>query len=565
MGDQSKDVTSIPDKFKHTALSNDWKDPLRVATLSRSKDRDDIINCTIRHKKLAEVTGYRAISHTWSGGPQNLSKKEIRVDRKRFEVDDSVYRLLRRLREAENDVVLWIDVLCVRQDSDEETDEGKREAKDERSQQEMVLPPKIEFRYGSASFDEETLRGVRDGLVNQDDSDKEYRHKLTGEGFDPLMTFESIVVPMVSTREEWHKGTSLTLPGLRRRFPASEASWRQDLFYSLLGMVKDWGSQKPLKPDYALPSAQAIREAVYHCLLVEGNINFLHGLRGRSLLENYPTSWLADFHVQHSPTDIVWGEKRRFEIDHRFSVPQNRVLREGSIQLQPQGALTIKAVKIDEIEEIGDICNPLEHLEQVPAVVQKWTKKVFGDENVKWPDEMPQGDARKDAFWRTTINNCVPQTTTAPSSPSSPHSYTAPTDQDYKQLKALQGYLSLLSTAGGNSNGSNPTDQVPKTPTYRVIKDLESLVFKETPGLAYHFLFCPYKRRMITTKRGRLIGLAPQAVMAGDEVWIPHGSQVPYVFRPCGSDMVHLVCNAYVLGLMEGKEVEGETVQVSIV
>ncbi|KAF4447231.1 HET-domain-containing protein [Fusarium austroafricanum] len=419
--------------------------------------------------------------------------------------------------------------------------------------QEMVLPQKIEFRYGSAEFGVETLEGVRNLLEKQDKEDRELRDKLTGPGFDPLMVLEVIVVPMVQTREQWRKGPELTLPALRQRFPASDAGWKQDLFYGLLGMVQDWGRQQPLEVDYTLSPGQAIRKAVYHCLLVEQRTNFLHGSRERRSMDGCP-SWLADFHVQSIPIKIVWGEKRRFNISKRFSA-SGRYLGLGTkTRLHPHGTLIMEAINVDKIGQVGDMFmfDPHGELHKVPDVLKQWMKMVFGND-VEWPEEPPQAGSLKDSFWRTIINDCVPES--SPDLPQ-PSPYRAPRDEDYTQLKRLWPDLSRntqLSSAA-SSNGLS---------MYDLTKSLETTVFEKAPNLAYHFLFCLWKRRMITTSTG-LIGLAPQDVKVGDVVRIPFGSSVPYIFRPCCDGAAVLIGNAYVHGVMMDQGPRGSTEEISL-
>ncbi|KAI5924928.1 hypothetical protein F4810DRAFT_102806 [Camillea tinctor] len=82
--------------------------------------------------------------------------------------------------------------------------------------QEMVLPPKIEFRYGDNRFRYEDLMEVKNGLRRHDEETKKFTDSFIADEFDPLLNFEQIVPPMITTQEDWHARRGLTLPELRR-------------------------------------------------------------------------------------------------------------------------------------------------------------------------------------------------------------------------------------------------------------------------------------------------------------------------------------------------------------
>lgn len=109
--------------------------------------------------------------------------------------------------------------------------------------QEMVLPKNLKFLYSSEEFAYETLKSVVQGLqIHGTTCCKQYRYTLRALAFDPILTFQEQVEPMVSTRETWTNQTLTTLFHLRRQFSASQASQKRDLFYALLGLVTSWGS-----------------------------------------------------------------------------------------------------------------------------------------------------------------------------------------------------------------------------------------------------------------------------------------------------------------------------------
>ena len=590
------------------------------------------------------ATPYTSISHYWKHLKDDRPESEIIVNKKPFKVTKNVLQLLRKLRNPNGDVNLWIDVLCIKQsDRDEKsqqvgimgeiykksekgilwlgearddnekksailatkfleelarqstklneyfTEEGERaDVKPEYKAkfdalarmlnlgwwrriwviQEMVLPPQVEFLYASSDpvcYD--TLKGMRDSLNGRDQTDRDLRNRLRGEGYDPLLEFERIIVPMISTREEWRdpdKQGSLTLPTLRRRFASSEAGWRQDLFYGLLGMVHSSGSQEPLTPDYTIPEGLAIRKAVHHCLLVENNPLFLQGTRLRSFKDMDPSfQWLADFHVQTTPFKIAWGEEQRLRIVKQFS-GGNLGFLDTKPKLLNHGAMLLRGAHVSVITGVGATCEPLDESHRVPGVINQWLgiAERFGEEK----------------FCRIVLNNCVPGRAAG-------EEYRRATNDDCDRLKKLWEVVKLLKNPGLEELkklqellglqapreylatltpvglGKDKADNTAETRLIAVTKLLENTVFRNTPELAYHFLVCLWKRKLIVTRthtnhdaseadtvtEKESIGLAPAGAEKGDMAWVLEGSHVPFILRRCCDGTTYTVIgSAYV-------------------
>lgn len=67
--------------------------------------------------------------------------------------------------------------------------------------QDMVLPPDIQFVYASEAFSFQKLKSVMESLHSHSACCNSDWMRLRGTGFDPLMVFEELREPMVSTRE----------------------------------------------------------------------------------------------------------------------------------------------------------------------------------------------------------------------------------------------------------------------------------------------------------------------------------------------------------------------------
>ncbi|GAP84251.1 putative heterokaryon incompatibility protein [Rosellinia necatrix] len=456
--------------------------------------------------------------------------------------------------------------------------------------QEIVLPPTVKFHYGATVIQYHVLQEAMKGLGAHGAKERDIIDRLADEEFNPLLDFKQIVGPMITTRETWQKELldpglkTLTLPGLRRQFATSEASRQQDLFYGLLGMVNNWGPGKALQPNYVIHQSEAIREAVYCCLVVENNLEFLQGVRNREHKDPY-FSWLADFHVQPTPSKIAWGERERLKMAQRL--PSAPLKENNTPQLLEDGTMYLKGMKVDKVKKVGRECEPETHVENVPSVLKNWMELVFGTSNVAWPEMPPNPTADKtlksqDMFWRSILNGCVPAYGN--------EQYTDATELDYKTLTTLWSILkrfnpkslddeiaqtlltpfpTLLTLVGELVIGAVPQDVLkevkgvfgtfandfinPGSEGNR--EQTEESIFENAPNLAYHLLVCLWERRMVVTEdiltKDERIGLAPSGVNVGDFVCRLQGSKVPFIVRESSDGTTYkIIGDAYVHGLM---------------
>jgi hypothetical protein len=148
--------------------------------------------------------------------------------------------------------------------------------------QEMVLPKCVQFFYSSEELPYRTIRSAVDNLQTHGTTCcKQYRYTLRAKAFDPILTLQEQVEPMVYARESWNDKSSLTIFNLRRQFSGSRATQKRDLFYALLGLVADWKDVAPLYPDYKISEKEAISQAVFKCILSEsGRLETINGERG---------------------------------------------------------------------------------------------------------------------------------------------------------------------------------------------------------------------------------------------------------------------------------------------
>jgi hypothetical protein len=416
--------------------------------------------------------------------------------------------------------------------------------------QEMVLPRNLQFFYASEEFAYETLRIVVQGLQKHGTTCcKQYRYTLRASAFDPILTLQERIEPMVFTRETWTHQTPMTLSRLRRHFSASQATNKCDLFYALLGLVTSWGSHEPLYPDYTIPRKDAITQAVFKCISEEEGLGFLLGERIFRTEEAMP-SWIPNAHFMEIQSQWVIIEQRRLRIYSNFSASGS--LRQEASQLtMMNGALCCQTLKVGDVVDVGPICEALEHFEEAPDIFRQWMQMVGIGMN--WPEKPPTAGSLEDVFWKTMLNDSIELDTSE-----SPF-YRRTNEADYAQIRSL--WMLLLSPLGGILTSSLSLSE----------QSHDDLMSK-APAIVYHLLVCLWHRRLFRTDQG-WIGLAPENCRVGDEVHVLLGSPAPFILRklvdPC--EIRPTVCaytiigNAYVHEIMLGegfknKEKDIETV-----
>lgn len=91
---------------------------------------------------------------------------------------------------------------------------------------------------------------------------------------------------------------------------------------------------------------------------------------------------------------------------------------------------------------------------------------------------------------------------------------------------------------------------------------------REVDGTTTTIGFYTRMRRLFRTDKG-FLGLGPDSVRAGDQVWILAGARVPFVLRDVstehGPDSFELVGESYVHGIMQGEAVAAEDVHFSLI
>ena len=106
----------ISGDFVHTRLQ-DAKNQIRLVHVKPSDTSDDKIECTISTHNLSDAIPFAAISYTWG---DMASMRDIWLENKRVSIGENSRLVLWQARLHRCPFPLWIDVLSINQDDDEE-------------------------------------------------------------------------------------------------------------------------------------------------------------------------------------------------------------------------------------------------------------------------------------------------------------------------------------------------------------------------------------------------------------------------------------------------------------
>ncbi|KAF4449244.1 HET-domain-containing [Fusarium albosuccineum] len=94
------------------------KDSIRLLQIEQGS-RFDRISCSLFEAFLDpdQCPTYKALSYTWGGGENS---RRILVNNHEFEITANLYSALWHIRRSDEDVLLWVDAICINQKNDRE-------------------------------------------------------------------------------------------------------------------------------------------------------------------------------------------------------------------------------------------------------------------------------------------------------------------------------------------------------------------------------------------------------------------------------------------------------------
>ncbi|KAI0142307.1 HET-domain-containing protein [Hypoxylon sp. NC0597] len=99
----------------------------RVLVIEPSDDPENSMSCKLRHYPISAGIGYDALSYTWGDEEPEC---QIFIDEKIFWIRKNLYTALQVIRRKENELLLWVDAICINQDDEIERDYQVRQMND---------------------------------------------------------------------------------------------------------------------------------------------------------------------------------------------------------------------------------------------------------------------------------------------------------------------------------------------------------------------------------------------------------------------------------------------------
>lgn len=409
--------------------------------------------------------------------------------------------------------------------------------------QELVLPPRATFIYGSETCD----FGIFACAATR--FDYNYRlyskslHRYTYNSLVRRITIRMLVtiIPLIRMRKLRlrkirFQPVSRGLTILRSLLCSLHATDQRDLFYALLSLIRSpEKTDQSYLPDYNLKFQTAICRIVVADIRDTEDLSILTGTRypaidlNDALNEPRPT-WLASSRITTLDSALAVTTRKYFRAVSSFKASQNFY---SQVDLINDWRLRLKTVSLGKITLVGEAFkSPIDDAFNVPILYR--SLQLLGlNHSLHWPQDAPPSGSREDSFWRTFMSNRMTiQDLMLPQSLDS---------QDYSNVRSL-----LISTIEGTK-----------------LSYMEDHQLRSCLAILAH-------RALIVMEDGS-IGSAPFQALPGDEVHILIGAKVPFILRRhnavtwlsndenLGFSSYTVIGDGYLHGVMEGEAIKGQS------
>lgn len=341
--------------------------------------------------------------------------------------------------------------------------------------------------------------------------------------------------------------TSALVLEMDYNFPQTSDS--RDRIFSLMGLTADRAAFQGF-PDYTSTCERVYQTAV-EGMLRQGRIDILAYCQFPKNLPQLP-SWVPDWSMtlKAPSSDVVFGSE--FQACGPLST-------EGNVQINIH-EVTLQGILVDTIRERSELCwspNWLQRLDVVAAqgYIQEISRYCSRSPRIRKEDE-------RDDIGRIAIAEARGQ-------------YSVIEWPQYYQLLGLgmedvRDECSLGDKAPGDGMNESSPNHVTCDATALGVEQPGADGFEHTmlPYEQNWYREClrrlPPRRPMLTTTG--FVGLAPEHVEPGDQVFVLLGGTTPFVLRRMdGGNRYTLVGDAYVHGIMYGEMTKGEPEVVDVI
>jgi hypothetical protein len=385
------------------------------------------------------------------------------------------------------------------------------------------------------------------------------------DGFDPQDTkiprnFSKVVLGIEGARHQWRDEQHTTLLHLLWQFRWRNSSDPRDKVYSLLSLVKSWGSRLPIRPDYSLTAEQLYVIVVQELIKVTGNLSALMGTLTKSReLASLP-SWVPDW--TYEPPSF---ELDRLERGALYKASENR---SPVIRYPSDGFLECRGLITATIDTVGDEM-PSNLGDPALKIFQRWEELAGLHNDSDWT--YVAGGTAGQAYWRTLCLDSLYMLEAGPSGFCKRRFVRAPR----KYGSSMKFWRSEarswnLGQECNRSDDCNPLTVAagnrmpPELQPYWI--DMQNGPISRPPTLVeainYAVLSATAHRRFFMTEQRGYMGLGPSTLKKGDKICVLLGGCTPFIIRPIGNREVgssvpkpcyELIGDCYVDGLMDGQ------------
>ena len=395
-------------------------------------------------------------------------------------------------------------------------------------------------------------------------------HRLTccGEfldGFQPqdteiLRNFSKAVLGIEGARHLWRDEQPTTLLPLLWRFRSRKSLNPSDKVYSLLSLVRSWGSRPPIRPDYSLTHEQLYKTVVRELIKVTGSLSVLMGTLTKSPeLASLP-SWVPDWTVE--PPSF---EQDRLERAVLYKASADR---SPKVRFISDEFLDCRGLIVTEISAMGDKMPP-DLGDPALKTFRQW--EALADIYHNPHKTYVAGGTALQAYWRTL---CLDSLYKAEAESSgicrrkfvrAPANYGSSLEFWIRKARSMRLVQeSNISDDGKPMKGPTASIPPPELMPYWVILQNGPLARPPTlvAAINYAVRSATTHRRFFRTAQGCYMGLGPSTLKVGDKICVLLGGLTPFIIRSTGNREVgrfdqqpcyELIGDCYVDGLMDGQ------------
>ncbi|KAF2642538.1 hypothetical protein P280DRAFT_547998 [Massarina eburnea CBS 473.64] len=357
---------------------------------------------------------------------------------------------------------------------------------------------------------------------------------------------------LAATKKTWASGErdGLLYALLRARHSSSQDL--RDKVYSQLSL-----GNASIFPSYKRTVAEVYITTAKYILEHSENLFLLTCVEGETFQEvpGLP-SWVPDW----SCTEFLGLRVTGY---HAFTASGDRIRNFGLKMLEGKDILSVEAIKIDDIAEIGDTKGEIYEFaspDRLWGLVSRLDETYF------------TGESREEALWRTLTTNRESMVLAA-------------TTNNYPATKVLEAsfrdWVTWKYVVASLSHQQRPSEfPAPTSPSNDILPSEKDIVAaletcktdpSQLPVLAQkashfdvHYLHAMLTRPFRTKQS--FFGLGTQALRPGDSVWIVSGCRVPLVLRKIeNSFRFRLVGGAYLHGFMNGEALKRDGLMFEMV